>query len=225
VEQFPANSHNSKINEPPQESPSDRPRNLRVVTEAATRRKKPFGARLISIFKNGEDFKTATTRVIFDRLIPAILEQLAESGKEIMEQLVDGGKEIIDRVVWGENRAPSRSSRSSKSHISYHRMGSSSSNRFEKRDLSRRDRALHNLDEVDFRDKGTAEEAIDFLYATLQEYQQVTVADFYSIAGLSSEPQDENWGWKDIRGVRVARNRDDTYSVIGLPRPIPLYRR
>lgn len=207
--EYPSNSH--KINEPPKEHRSDRLRNLKVVKGTTTRRKKPLGARFLSMFLSGESFKSAALQVGLGSLIPA--------GKQL---LLSAAKELLDRMVNGDDGVRSSSS-SSTGNISYNRMGSSSGGR--DHEFGRRDRAVHNLDRIEFEHEEDAAETIDFLYNAIQADGEVRLSEFYAMAGLSCEPQDENWGWKDLWNVKVFRNRNGTWRIQGLPRPIPIRNR
>lgn len=205
--EFPANSNNSTPSDRVREPIPERQRKLKVVTSSAVRRKKPLGARFIGLILSGEDLKTAAIKVAMDTVLPSV--------KDIFR---NASVEMIDRMFGIQITSTRSSSSSSTGHVSYNRMTTSS------RDDSRerRNRAMHNFDDILFEDRETAGEVIEYLYDTLDECDQVTVGDFYVIAGLSAEAQDETWGWKDFRTELVAVPVRGGKYRIRLPRPIPL---
>lgn len=72
-----------------------------------------------------------------------------------------------------------------------------------------------------FESKGEAEIVLDNMVEILNsEYKQVTVADFYELAGFTGEFTDYDFGWKDLSGAKVKYSRDGYY--IDLPRCISL---
>lgn len=212
MDEFPANSNNSKINEPVRGDREERRRNLKVVKSPGIRRKKPVGARFLSLFLSGEDIKTAAVRVTLESLLP--------KAKDV---ILDAAKDFLDRIFNGDSRSSSTTGR-----VSYNNMGSSSGRRMDddRGGPSRRDRALHNFDDIIFNSREDANEVIEHLYNVLDEYDHVTVGDFYTIAGVSSEPQDESWGWKDrdFRNVEAVPTRNGRYRI-SFPRPIPIRHR
>lgn len=54
----------------------------------------------------------------------------------------------------------------------------------------------------------------------LDEYDVVTVGDFYDLVDMDSVYTDRDWGWDNLGGAYVDRVRDG--YIIRLPRVIPL---
>jgi hypothetical protein len=213
VENYPSNSYNSEKEVTPRirrengESGEKRQRNLRVVKGVVVRRKKPLGARLLDVFLQGEDFRTATIRVAADILAPAA-----------KEMVVNAVKEVVEGMLYGENRpAGRRSSSSDTGHTSYNSISSRRSNDR----LSARDRAMHNFDSIEFESEDDANEALEMMWEILDEDEVVTVSDFYTIAGMTSDAQDTEYGWKNIASMHVVGLRNGKYKI-RMPKPIPI---
>jgi len=214
MENFPSNSHKSKI-EGETEDPRDEPKNERVVRGKVTRRKKTLGSRFLEAFTGG-DGKGVVEHILFDVLIPA--------AKEL---IVDAIREGTERMILGEVRSQRRSSyyrssSSGSSYTNYNRMSNSRRDREEepprRRSMSERARREHDFEEVLFEERVDAEEVLDRLYLLIDKYDGVTVKDYYELAGQSFTPVDNKWGWTTLRGTRVRRTRDGSY-FLELPEP------
>ena len=86
------------------------------------------------------------------------------------------------------------------------------------RDSERSRRARFDFDSIAFATKGEADEVIDILCDNLEEYDYVTVGDFYDLAGVDAESTDDYWGWKDLSSVKAVRTRYGDW-ILSMPRP------
>jgi len=182
-----------------------------VVTGEVTRRKKPLGKRFAETFVGG-DLNTVAGYVVFDVLIPAAKDMVA-----------DAFSQGIDRMLFGEVRGSSRS-RSSRpagtnGYVSYNRMSSNKPTGSGLNEFSRREsrRSSHDFDEIILATRAEAEEVIDRMFDLVNQYQQATVADLLELVGVTSNHVDHKWGWTDIRGAGVTKIRDG--YLLDLPRP------
>lgn len=209
MNEFPANSHKQKIT-----VNSESKKIEKIVDGEVTRRKKPLGKRMAETFVGG-DIKSVGQYVVFDVMIPA--------AKDMFSDAISTG---IERMLFGENRTPSRRSRSSSSngfgHVAYNRFASSQSQRRAdpRGTFSSRARATHDFDEIILESRIEAEEVIARLYGLLSEYQLATVSDLYEMVGITGSFTDEKWGWTDINGAGVTRIRNG--YLLDLPRPEPI---
>ena len=78
-----------------------------------------------------------------------------------------------------------------------------------------------SFDDVYFDSRGEAELVRDGMLEALDVYKQVTVADFYDLAGVTTEFTDNKFGWVDLRGIEVRRSPRYGYYIV-LPKCIPL---
>lgn len=62
-----------------------------------------------------------------------------------------------------------------------------------------------------------AERLLSNLYATLNQYRVVAVADLYEMARIKPQPSDNSFGWYSLDGARISKTRDG--YLLELPRP------
>ena len=183
----------------------------RVTSGEAVRKKKSLRKRFSESFVAGTP-KLAVQFVILDVLLPAAKDMVVEATHSGMEKL-----------IYGEARRrgslPPQSGQYG--YVNYSRYSSpgrglSSSQRA----MSRQARARHDFDEILLDSRTEAEEVIDQLFEVINRYGAATVADLYELVGLASTHQDHKWGWSDIRGAGVSRDRNG--YLLDLPDPHPL---
>lgn len=212
VDEFPGNSNKSK--ERPKQVRREPEKKIERVTQGRVqRRKKPRGRRLKEMFFGG-DRRGVWEYITGDVLIPSLKDTIAD--------VVTLG---IERMIFDEvrpsGRRGSRYRRDPRGHTRYDRFSSPSSRRDEPRDMSRRNRASHNFDEIILDSRVEAEEVIDSLFDLIQQFEEVTVSDLYQLVGISDSYTDQKWGWDDLTGAGATRLSGGGY-LLDLPRPIPL---
>lgn len=182
-----------------------------VTSVEGKRRKKSLGKQFRETFVMG-DAKTATQYVVFNVLIPAAKDALAEAGSQ-----------GIERLIFGDTRK--RGARPPASgalgYINYQRMSQGPPSQVPARAMSQRGRSRHDFDEIVLQSRPEAEEVIDRLFDLISKYEVATVADLYALVGLKSSHPDHKWGWTDLRGSSVSRLRGSGY-LLDLPDPEPL---
>jgi hypothetical protein len=87
--------------------------------------------------------------------------------------------------------------------------------------MSNRARATHDFDEIEIETRGEAEDVLATMGDRLDQYGMVTLTDLYDMVGISGSFADDKWGWVDLRGSEVVRNRAGRY-VLSLPKPKPM---
>ncbi|WP_407450058.1 hypothetical protein [Fibrobacter sp.] len=65
-----------------------------------------------------------------------------------------------------------------------------------------------------------AEKVLHQMDGLMETYRMVTVADLYDLVGIDATPQDQNYGWTNIKNADIKRVADG--YVIKMPRPCPL---
>lgn len=204
MEPFPSNSHKSKDPTPKTEEKKIE----KVVTGEVRRRKKPLGKRFVETFVRG-DAQSAWSYVMFDVLIPAAKDMVADA--------VSQGAE---RMLYGETRSRSRatSHQSAGGYHNYTRYASPLTKpREEARTMTRKARATHDFDEIILATRIEAEEVLDRLSQLVDQYGTVSVADLYDLLDVSSSYTDNNWGWTDVSTSSVVHVRGG--YLLDLPRP------
>lgn len=208
--EFPSNSKN------PAKKPVEKTERVveKVVTGDVVTRKKPLGKRFAETFVGG-DARGVGAYVFFDVLIPAAKDMVA-----------DAMSQGVERMLFGEVRSHSRRSATSYGggFTSYHKMSRSSTSlrpdpreRERERYISRRARTMHDFDEIVVESRLEGNKILEGMYEILANYDVVTVADLYTMAGITSTPVDRNWGWTDLSGSGVHRIRNG--YLLDLPRP------
>jgi hypothetical protein len=215
MEDYPSNSH--KKTAPKKEI--EEPKKIdKVVEGVVVRRKKPFSKRFAETFIGG-DAKTVGLYIVYDVLLPAVKDTLADAMSQGVERMLFG--EARPSTRRSSNRGPGQGS-----YISYNRYAPNQPRqdaRYGRQDppsISRRARATHDFDEIVLASRAEAEEVIDQLFAILERYESVAVSDLYELVGITNTPQDEKWGWNNLQGASVSRVRNG--YLLNLPKTEPL---
>lgn len=209
--EFPANSDKARRgSEIPQ---PDGPKKVEQVTSAvAEQRKRKLGSRVKETFVGGSA-RGAVEYMLTDVVIPAI-----------QDTLIDAFQGGVERLIRGDNARPRRGPTTSYpdlGRVNYQSM--SSSRPPTARPLSQRSRARHDFGEIVIQNRQEAAEVLDRMYDELSRYGEVNVAVLYELTGIQSTHADHKWGWKSLRGARVAPLRTGGY-LLDLPEPEPLDR-
>ena len=195
METYRGNSYRERSNQASKEDKKIE----KVITGKVRTKKKSEMSKLKDVFI-AEDVRNVKSYVVLDVLVPAIK-------KAIYDIVVDGVGMIL-----GESVAKKRSG---SNYVSYRDCSSST-----RRDSERRRRG-YEIDDVILDSRGEAEDVLDRMDDVLDEYKVVTVSDFYDLVGISDEPIDHKYGWRNIASAEVVRSRDGGY-MIRLPRPMPI---
>lgn len=195
METYRGNSYRERSNQTSKED-----KKIEKVTTGKVRTKKKSEMSKLKDVFIAEDVRNVKSYVVLDVLVPAIK-------KAIYDIVVDGVGMIL-----GESVAKKRSG---SNYVSYRDCSSST-----RRDSERRRRG-YEIDDVILDSRGEAEDVLDRMDDVLDEYKVVTVSDFYDLVGISDEPIDHKYGWRNIASAEVVRSRDGGY-MIRLPRPMPI---
>lgn len=229
MDEYPGNSHNSKdltsSNDPISEdtSTTNEKKINSVVSGEVIRRKKPIGRRLVETFVGG-DARGVWGYVLFDVLIPAAKDTIADAFSQGVERLLFGDARSASRRTGyrpGGTNGYVNYSRYSQS-TNYVPGGVNSHRDRDERLISRRARSTHDFDEIVLATRNEATTVIDRMFDLLNKYEQVSVADLYDLVNVSGDYTDNKWGWTDLRGAAVVRVRNG--YLLDLPKPEPLDR-
>lgn len=219
--EFPGNSY-SESSKKSEKKPSKKPetvaevveqkKNNKVVQGKVIRKKKGLGSRVKETF-TGDDARSVGSYILFDVIIPAAKNMLA-----------DAASQGTERLLFGDVRSKSRSSSRGSSYTSYGSMYRRSDNRDRDRDgrreLSNRARARHDFDDIIIESRSEAEDVLEQLSILIDDYDQAKVSDMYDLLGITANPTDDRWGWVNLRDGRVVRVRQG--YLLDLPAPVPL---
>jgi hypothetical protein len=197
---------NSKRNHKPLASadePTERERQEKIVTGNVVQRKSSVGRKLAQTFIQ-EDMPSVTEYVIMEVLVPAAKNMIADVFTTGLQRMLFGGAARTSSVTGA-------------------RPGYTSYNSITKpaaRTVSSQAKASHNFSEVILESRAEAEDVLDRMRDVINEYQVVTVADFYDLIGHTGEFTDNKWGWDDLRSASIRPTRGG--YLLSLPRTIAL---
>lgn len=212
--EFPGNS---KMPRPHAAAPEQEKKIESVVTNEVEKRKKSLFKRFVSVFIGG-DSKSVVQYVFTEVLIPQAKDMITEAASSGFERLIYGDNQ--------QSRGYRRSSRTgyTQGPTNYTRYAVRGNNPIG-RPSGESHRPVHqartqSVDDILLATRIEAETVLERLYDLLKEYESASVADLYSLVGLSSNYTDQKWGWTDLHGSEVRRVRDG--YILELPKAVPL---
>ena len=184
----------------------------KVTTGKVSTRRRSLSKRFVDIFLT-EDVGDVKTYLIYDVMIPAIKENVADLINSAIGMLFFG--EATRRT-----RAPGRGAPTG-SKINYGGFHASAQ-KAERLPSYQRSKIAHDFDDIVFETRGESELVLDGMLEILgSEAHQVTVADFYDLAGMTTNFTDNKYGWTDLRTARVSGSPSRGYWI-DLPRCVAL---
>ena len=179
-------------------------KHIEAVAQGTKVSKSKSKARRIAEIFVGGDLKETAEHVRDDVAIPALKNFLYDS-------LSEG----LQRILWGETKNDRRRNSTHRDYVGYSRRARES--RPAPQTSARYSRATQGFDDVVLATRTEAESVLSRMYDLIENYNMVTVAEFYSLVGISAEFTDENWGWRDLRSANIQHIRDG--FRINLPKP------
>jgi hypothetical protein len=147
-------------------------------------------------------------------IIPSAKDLLAEAAQTGIERLIYGDSKPRRGVPPGGYGSVGR--------VDYRGMSSPATQvKAQSRALPRTSRTRHDFGDIIIQSRPEAEEVLDQLYAILNQFDSVPVADLYEMTGIRSDHTDYKWGWTDLRGAEVKPLRGGAGFLLALPKPIP----
>lgn len=214
VEDFKPNSHKYKqeqeLKAPMGETETPVKKVTKVAVGSGTKKKRSLGRRFIELFID-ENVGDVKTYLIYDVMVPAIKENMADLINSAVGMLLFG--EAIRRV-------PRRNGANGNSKVNYNGYFNGGQ-RAERMPSYSRSRIAHDFENVSFESRGDATLVLDGMLEILEHYPQVTVADFYDLAGVSTEFTDNKYGWTNLSGAHVMGSPSRGY-YLQLPRCVAL---
>ena len=212
INSFEPNSHKYKQEKAFQDAAKEAQKREKVTKGTVSTRKRSLGRRFVDIFFT-EDIEDVKTYLVYDVLVPAIKENFADLVNSALGMILFG--EATRRSRAGGKGGPN----GPKVNYSGYFGGGQ---RTEKLPSYQRSRVAHNFDDIVFESRGEANLVLDGMLEILNsEAGQVTVADFYDLAGMSTNFTDNKFGWVDLRTARVKGNPGRGYWI-ELPKCIAL---
>lgn len=207
---FPGNSNKGQE---PKQKPKPEKKIEKVTTGEVIKRKKPLGQRLKDFF--GGDLKGVAKYVAADVLLPAMKNMLVDTIESGARRAIYGDSPAARRRMPEMNRP--RVSYNSPIERSYgaRQQGVMLPHQPPHYGVQRR----QNIGEVILASRNEAEMVVERMKDILDQYDTVSVADFYELVGLPSTHVDHIWGWAELGYVGVRQIREG--YVIDLPPATP----
>lgn len=188
---------------------------IKPVAEGKVSKKKQSTAKRFRESLGLEETRTVGDYLVWDVLIPAFKETVADVVKKGIDVFLYGGA--------GPSRSSRSANRSRVSYDGYYNRGGSRDYR-EARVESRRRYGIRpgsDIRDFVFDDRRDAETILSEMCEIIDTYGFVKLSDFYSAVGESERNfTDHGYGWDALGSASVERVRDGW--VLDLPRPIPL---
>lgn len=218
IEELPGNSKSSKIaplretrsmRDDREEVAETKPKARRAISRSgvAVRRKRSLSQTIAEMLVGGSE--SVGHQVLNSVLLPAAKNTLSEmitTGLEMILFGESGGRRGRDR-----DRGTSRVSYGSY----YNSRNRDRDDRDEKRP-SYRDK--FNLDEIYFKNGDDAADVLDQMIDYLDEYETISVADFFDLAGIDGATwAHDKFGWDDLTRAKCTHTRHG-YAIL-FPKP------
>lgn len=189
-----------------------------VIGEVTVQRKSLF-QKFKAVFVK-EDIRSVRDHVIFDILIPATKNMVADASIGSIERMIYGDR-VIRRRSYGSGPGP-RVTYNSPVNRSYSspldpRYNAPPVESGPRRSAGRGDR---DDDVLICTRREDAEAILEHMQEIIEQYEVASVADLKELAGRPFHHTDNKWGWNTVRGVQVRQIREG--FLIDFPEPIAL---
>lgn len=214
MEEFPNNSQRAQKNVPPEvEAQIDK-----IIEGQATVRKPSGWKRFRQSFIAG-DASSVGEHVLWNLLIPSAKDALSDMASTFIDMMIYGEK----RNRFGAGGTPTTGFGST-SRMNYG--GISTGSRLvsgpaqHSGPILEPSRQRYNPNEIIVSTRAEADGIISKMFEVLEKYHVVTVANLYSMIGVSSDYLDSKYGWTNLDSADVRRVRDGVLLV--LPTPVDI---
>ena len=231
---YPGNSNSERVKEemeerkaaqivPAEPSAEEKPEiQKKELAGSVVKRKKSLSESFAAVFF-GETAKKVVDYVWFDVVIPTAKDTLDDIIKNAAHMMIYGESGRRDS---GIRRDGERTTVIRRSYDRFYDERDRERNRDRDRRNDRDDgrlRSRYNFDEIVFTNRGDAEYVLGRLVDMIDQYDTVSVSEFFDAARLEYTHVDENYGWESLGGAAVVpyRGRGGGY-VLELPKPIIL---
>ena len=186
---YPSNSHKSR-----EQRTEDIPKAQPIVKSGVKRQNKSLGRRLADTLV-ADSADNIFDYVIWDILVPAAKDTLANTGKT-----------IIDMALYGERRRPNNVVRDHQSsYVAYNRSYDSPQRDTRSPNSPRQTRVATSYvsDDIILDSRTDAEDVLEQMQDAIEQYGDVSVAYLYQLVGMPSQRMDNYYGWSNLRDARV----------------------
>ena len=196
-----------------QELPTDEGRKPlnKVVSGGVIDRKPGLGRKIKDTF-TGVDAREVGSHVIFDVILP-----------QLKGMAVDAGTQAIERLILGESSPRRNSNVTNISSVRTRGSNYTAYNRYSNQ--ASEDQAPAHVRSNEVRElvvetRGDAQNVLDEMFKLLDQYNAVSVSDYYELVGYTGKFTDNQWGWRNLNACGISRVGGG--YRIELPRPVSL---
>lgn len=131
-----------------------------------------------------------------------LIEEVVKPGvRDIISDVINRGTDMALYGDGGRRRSGGRSwNGSTRSYSEY----------YERRNGSQKTiktSSGYNCDPIKFDNQFEANDVLDWCAMTLDEYEVLSVYQFYDRCGVTVDHTDHNWGWNSLEGFRTVKDR------------------
>jgi len=187
----------------PSNSRTTKDKDVKQVVQASVRKKKPGLCKRILGNFFADNLSSVSSYVVYDVVIP--------EAKRMLQEIITGGTDII---LFGEKTPSSRSrKRSSGSHVRYNSLYDEKRVKTKSSRSERSEKPWHSYDDIIFNHRSHAVDALQAMIDIIDEYNEISVANFYEIVGVKGSHTDRNYGWEDLSSAKIEHIRGEGYRI------------
>lgn len=204
MEEFPSNANKKKA--PPEVA-------AKVISGESTIRKEPMGKRFMKTFF-GTDLKTLGRNLLHDVIVPGARDAV----KNTLHQGVDRSFGSGGSSYYTSQAIPN---------VASGIFGRVMTNYNQPQTIqgqvvpNQQPAGLTNPELLVIPNRMDVERVMDGMFAYINEYGRVTIADLCGMVGRTAQWTDPNWGWTSLSGMAPRQNPGGGYTL-ALPPPIAL---
>jgi hypothetical protein len=228
MEDYQANSNVAKKKAEEETDPKKPKKEIvKVVKGEVVRAPAPWGSKLKSIFF-GADFKRVSYYVGSEVLLPAIRRMIYDTGTAALGQAIFGEAPI-------QRKRDPQFPGDYKSRIQYNQQYGGPLARARMLEEEELDRArlrrgtttsrrpgTFSMDDFAHPTRDDAATTLETMLECIDQYKEVTVAEYYEMIGIPSNYMDHKWGWTYLADAEIRQTRHG--FVLDLPKAEPLTR-
>ena len=183
---------------------SRKPKKVSPVVKGAVKTKKKSEFSKIKEMFFAQDVGSIKNYVIMDVIVPAVKKAICDTIKDSVDMLFYG--KTMPRRKGNNNGI-----------VNFRDYASVSRRSFDLPARRTSSSSVYEYDGIVFESRSDAEDVLDALSEILEQYDDVTVADLFQLAGQTPNSTDSDYGWDNIATARVERLDDGMYTVV-MPR-------
>lgn len=148
-------------------------------------------------------------QIVDDVIIPGFKGFLSGTITSVLGAMATVAEDCCDILIWGEKQGRhDRERRGSKrSYDKYYDNRRSDNER-------KRERTSLDYDDVEFSTRFEAREVLDKMKELLDEYDCVSVADYYRASRVDHNFTDEKFGWTNLSNASIASRKNGKYVIL-----------